>query len=125
MGAAKLAETYFQYFRTKSRDYRWAYEDVDDSVRNDPIKGWELTKLLIDRAESDEALAFVAAGPLENLMINGNPEVMDRIEKESQTNQRLQLALSGVWLSPEYASFERWHALMTKFGFADGKRLPL
>jgi hypothetical protein len=51
---------------------------------------------------------------------------MDRVEEEAHKNSRLQLALSGVWgIEPGNPIFERWYALMRKYGFAEGKREPL
>jgi hypothetical protein len=53
--------------------------------------------ILINPASSDKALAFIAAGPLEDLLKKHGPVVIDCIENESEENARLQLALSGVW----------------------------
>jgi hypothetical protein len=37
-----------------------------------------------------------------------------------------QLALSGVWgLDRSNPVFDRWYGLMSKYGFAEGKRRPL
>src|SRR5271169_1955713 len=76
-----------------------------------------------NRAPSDSALALVAAGPLEDLLKKHGPVVVDRVEEESRKNDRLRLALSGVWgIYPGNPIYERWHALMWKYGFAEGKR---
>ena len=50
---------------------------------------------------------------------------MERIEEECLTNDRLRLALSGVWIERENPVWERWYALMLKYGFAEGKRQAL
>ena len=125
MDAESLANTYFRYFELKKEEDQWAWSEVEDLVRRDPENGWEITRVLINKAPSDEALGFVAAGPLEDLLRKHGPAVIDRVEKESQESARFQTALSGVWIRPENPVFDRWYALMWKYGFAEGKRPPL
>jgi hypothetical protein len=125
MEPEKLANAYLLFFESKKEADRWAWNEVDDLVRRDPDRGWEITCLLVNKANSDEALGFVAAGPLEDLLRKHGPAVIDRIEAASHEDARLQIALSGVWIRPENPIFERWHALMWKYGFAEGKRAPL
>lgn len=125
MDTEKLADTYLLYFESKQEQDRWAWSEVDDLVRRDPDRGWEITCLLVNKANSDEALGFVAAGALEDLLKKHGPAVIDRVEQESQKNIRLQTALSGVWIRPENPIFHRWYSLMWKYGFAEGKRTPL
>jgi hypothetical protein len=125
MDTEELIKAYLLYFETRQEADRWAWNEVDDLVRYDPDKGWKVTYLLINKANSDEALGFIAAGPLEDLLKKHGPAVIDRIEEASQQNVQLQAALSGVWIRPENPIFERWRRLMWKFGFAEGKRTPL
>jgi hypothetical protein len=122
---AEIVSIYLRHFESKREEDWWACEQVDSLVDKEPEQGWEITLMLVNKSPSDEALAYVAAGPLENLLIKHGPEVIDRIEKESSTNERLQLALSGVWMRREDSAFERWFALMNKYGFADGSRMAL
>jgi len=121
----EVVGAYFRYFKTKQAEDVWANEKVDELARRDPDEGWKITRILVDAAPSNEALAFVAAGPLEDLLKNQGPAVIDRIEKEAESNDRLRLALSGVWLDSENPIWKRWHALMWKYGFTEGKRTPL
>lgn len=125
MNAEELATAYLQYFETKQEDDRWAWSDVDELVRRKPDQGWEVVRLLVNKAASDEALAFVAAGPLEDLLKKHGLAVMDQIEDECRENDRLRLALSGVWIDSSTPVFNRWYALMWKYGFAEGKRMGL
>lgn len=70
-------------------------------------------------------LAYIAAGPLEDLLRNHGAAVMALIERECVTNERLRLALSGVWIEREDPIWDRWYALIWKYGFAEGLREPL
>jgi hypothetical protein len=125
MDAEDIAEIYLRHFAAKHQDDEWAVTEVDDLVRRDPIGGWDVTRELVRKAESDEALAYVAAGPLEELLVNHGAVVIDLIERECLGNERLRLALSGVWLDREDPIWERWYKLMWKYGFAEGSQRPL
>ena len=125
MDANELASAYLRYFESKRKEDWWAWNDVDDLVRRDAERGWEITRVLVNKSSSDEALAYVAAGPLEDLLKRHGLAVIDRIDNESEINDRLRVALSGVYLDPSYLVFDRWYALMCKYGFAKGKRAGL
>ena len=126
MGHDEIAATYLRYYVLKLQEDSWVVREMDMLVRDDPTEAWEVTRILVNTAPSDEALAYVAAGPLEELLHKHGPVLIDRIEEESRENARLQLALSGVWgLDRSHPVFDRWYALMCKFGFAEGKRGPL
>lgn len=121
----EIADAYFRYFEAKANADFWACERVREMVGRDPDDGWRITCILINKAPSNEALAYVAAGPLEDLLKKHGLAVIDPIEEEARQNDRLRLALSGVWLRHDDPTWERWYALMWKYGFAEGKRIPL
>jgi hypothetical protein len=120
-----LVSTYLRYRKDKSKDDRWALNELNELIESDAERGWEVTRMLVNMAASDEALAYVAAGPLENLLNKHGLAVIDRIEADSQQNNRMRIALSGAWIKPGTPVFDRWYALMRKYGFADGKRTAL
>jgi hypothetical protein len=115
------------YHKEKHSEDFWAFSRVSEVVRYEPDVGLELTLLLLKKAgEDDAALAYVAAGPLEDLLQLHGLQVIDRFEQESKADPRVQLALSGVWgINPGHPLFERWYALMWKYGFAEGRRQAL
>jgi hypothetical protein len=125
MDAEELAIAYLQYFESKRKEDWWAWSDVDGLVRRDAERGWEVTRMLVNKSASDEALAFVAAGPLEDLLKKHGPAVIDRIEDECRENDRLRMALSGVSIGPDKPVFGRWYQLMREYGFVEGKRTGL
>ena len=114
-----------RYFETKRETDIWARDEVDTLVLRDPEKGWEITRTLVNKALTEEALAYIAAGPLEDLLNHHGAAVMVQIEQECLTNDHLSLALSGVWIENENPVWQRWYALMWKYGFAEGRRQPL
>jgi len=132
MDPEKTAETYFCYWRKHKKEGKWSErgrlvsEEIRQLVEIDPDEAWKLICILVNKAPSDDLLAFIAAGPLEDLLHKHGLTVIDRVEEESRKNGRMRLALSGVWgLHPGIPVFDRWHALMQKYGFADGTRPAL
>ncbi len=104
-----LIDGYFRYYEAKNAEDFWAVEYVDRLVQKNPEEAWELTCLLIDKSKSDDVLAITAAGPLEMLLYQQGPALIERVEKECRTNDRLRLALSGVWgIRPGNPIYERW-----------------
>lgn len=125
MNSEELAEAYLRYHARKDQADQWAWEAVE-LVNHNPDEAWQIVCALVDKAANDETLAYVAAGPLEDLLKKHGPAVIDRVEEKSSNDPRFQLALSGVWgIEPNNPIFDRWYALMWKYGFAEGKRSPL
>jgi hypothetical protein len=125
MNPGDLADAYLRHFATKRGEDLWAFEKVNELVSRDANDGWQITRILVNDASSDEALAYVAAGPLEDLLKKHGPAVIGWVEEESRLNDRLRLALSGVWLRRDDPTWHRWYSLMWEYGFAEGKRMPL
>src|SRR5215212_10830430 len=75
-------------------------EYVDKLVRTSPIEAWEIIRALAGIAPSDEALAYLAAGPLEDLLLFHGDLVASRIRQDALESQRVRDALSRVLLHP-------------------------
>ena len=73
------------------------HEELDDLVDDKPGKAWELILALVERAVTDEDLAFVAAGPIEDLIGRHGGSFCDRIIGEARVNARFQTALNYTW----------------------------
>lgn len=119
-----IADSYLRHHAHRREEDAWAWPEVGRIVRADLTRGWEITRLLLNKADSDEALGYVAAGPLEDLVDGYGDAALDIIERACDSELRLQLALSGIWLDGESPVLARWRGLMMKYGF-DGKRQPL
>ena len=111
-----LAEAYLRH----REEVFWAWDEVHRMVETDLSEGWKITLLLLERAESDNEVGSIAAGPLEDLIDLHGHKALDLIEEECKNNSRLQLALSQVGVLFYYDEFERWYALLCKYGFRQG-----
>lgn len=75
----------------------WAFEAVEDLVRERPEDGWSMVLRLVALAPDERVLAAVAAGPLENLLCFHSYAFIDRVEIEARRDSKLRRCLSGVW----------------------------
>ncbi len=62
-----LADVYLRHHDFRNDDDFWAWQEVSNLVRTDSNRGWE-NRLLLLKTVSDNALGYVAAGPLEDLI---------------------------------------------------------
>ena len=62
-----------------------------------PEEVWPIIVALVDRAPNDEALGFVAAGPLEDLIRRHGQQFEDRLVERARRDRRFRQALRGVW----------------------------
>jgi hypothetical protein len=120
-----LADTYLRHHATQNDDDFWAWQRVDGIVRGGDLdRAWEIALLLLRKAP-DDALGYIAAGPLEDIVDGYGNRGLDLAEQACDKDSRLQYALSGVWLLPDSPVLQRWQGLMAKYGFRNGNREPL
>jgi hypothetical protein len=129
MDRREIAKAYLRYWEKKLEERepsevdKEASDEIDRLVAIEPLEAWELICHLVEVASTNELLAIVAAGPLEDLLKKHGLEVITLVEESCRSNDRMRLALSGVWgINSGNPIFDRWYALMWKYGFADGKR---
>jgi hypothetical protein len=110
----EYAAAYFahwqRYLRTRaSRAERLALmydpDAFDPTELDDLLKGgaeeaeraWPIILALIAHAPNEEALSYIAAGPLENLVQHHAAQFADRLIGEAQLDARFLFTLGGVW----------------------------
>lgn len=60
-------------------------------------RAWPIILALIEHAPDDEALAFVATGPLEDLIHRHGQRIGDQIVEQARRDPRFRQALGDVW----------------------------
>ncbi len=95
----EILDAWFAYLATSCKNdaYCWAWEAVDSAVRDTPQIGWSLILQLIAQAPSNEMLAHVAAGPLEDFVMQHVVTYIEQIEDRARKDPKFRLALTGVW----------------------------
>lgn len=102
-----LVDRYFKHVGGKLDPSYDAVEEVDELARSSPREAWQVIRELIDRAPSEEALAYVAAGPLEILLSKNSESVVSIIRADAEKNDRIGAALSHVLLTDASAAVRR------------------
>jgi hypothetical protein len=102
-----------------------AFDTVCQLVENDPEQAWQFILTAIARITEDSDLAYLAAGPIEDLLKIHGLDFIERIEDEARKSDKMLRALSSVYIDSSYESYSRWFALMEKYGFNRGERTPL
>lgn len=92
-----LVAAYFDHWRTKRDDLAWAWDNVTDKILADPRQGWFLLLALIQAAPTEDALLYVAAGPLEDFLSKHGRSVISLLTSAAEKNPRMKRALRGVW----------------------------
>lgn len=112
---------YYDYYVYKDKSApttNWAVNEIDNIIMMNPKIGLDVIIKLINRCDNNDELAFVAAGPLEDIILNNGKIIMDKLEREADNNIKLQFALSGVWIDRENEDiYPEWERLMKRYGY--------
>lgn len=104
-----------EQYRTKSDDLFWAFEKVDDLCHS--IEGAQIAIRILQMCETKEEIAYVAAGPVEDVLKRvGTPAIMV-FERAAEANDRVKVGLSGAWIDKDDDVFDEWKRLMMKYGY--------
>ena len=95
-----IAKAYVSYARDQAATTQWASDTVIDlSLEGRFDELWEVVVAIAELEEevATEALAVVAAGPLEDIVCKAGPLFIDRVERAAKFNSRMGRMLTGVW----------------------------
>src|SRR6266853_30994 len=93
--------------RLEAEDWFWAWEDVDTAVREPSLQTFDLLLALANAAPDDKALAYLGAGPFEDLINWHGIQFVDQIELCARRNQPFREALANVRLSSNVPAIVR------------------
>ena len=75
----------------------WTADLMFDLVRDHRDMAFEAIRATLARCTTPEQVAMLAAGPLEDLLTEHGPEMIDRVLAEAEASDRFRYALTGVW----------------------------
>ena len=90
-----ISEVVEDWFRQSSRED--GNPALCDIVHDDLEVAWPAILEILQRASTEDQVAVLAAGPLEDLLAFHGPEFIDRVECEAARNPRFRQLLGGVW----------------------------
>jgi hypothetical protein len=67
------------------------------AAREAPEVAWQAIVALSREALTDQQIAVLAAGPLEDLLAYHGPAFIDRVEREARVYRAFRQLLGGVW----------------------------
>lgn len=98
----RLSSSAISADRLSAREFAWAAAEVDDRVQDDPSEVFDLLIALADAAPDDAALAYLGAGPIEDLLVHhGSDVVFDRVEGWARCNEHFRKALRCAWFDAD------------------------
>jgi uncharacterized protein DUF6869 len=76
----------------------WAWQAVADLVAEQPAEAVAALMQIADAAPGDDGLAYLGAGPIEDLLVNHPDEtVFDRVDDAARRSESFRKALRGAW----------------------------
>ena len=117
----KLVFAYLKHFETRDDELFWAWQHLHAYIRSEPQKAWEITLQLITAA-SERELAYVAAGPLEDLLYSRAELFVGEVERLARCDPKFLSALrmvSGPFTEESDASSRIQRAAGTPIRFID------
>jgi hypothetical protein len=90
----KIAESWLTVQR-----HWWACDEMNRLCHEKPMAAWAIVVRKIELTDDDELLGDIGANPLEYLIDHHGALLVDAVEAQAKSDQRLRRALSTVWLS--------------------------
>jgi hypothetical protein len=106
-----LASGYLKHFETKADEYWWAWQEVDKLVRGSTSEASSIAAALVVACKSEEQLAYVAAGPIEDILCRDAAAYLI-IDKECKRSSKFLRAVQLTYMDESDESFQRWKALL-------------
>jgi hypothetical protein len=107
-----LATGYLRHFETRADDYWWAWEEVSERLmRGSNSEAIDIATALVAACESEEQLAYVAAGPIEDILCRDAAAYLI-IDKECKRFAKFLRAVHLAYMDESDESFQRWKALL-------------
>ncbi len=76
---------------------QWAYNCIEALRYTDPDLALDVVLLALGMTGEDDEIAFLAAGPMEDLIVDAGEQVIGRVEAEAMRNPGFRRLLSGIW----------------------------
>jgi hypothetical protein len=97
----KIAETWINLQRLpeaapEREDKFWSWDRLWELVRDDPEAAWGVIQIIREDG-SDRILANLAAGPLEDLLVEHGDQFIDRVEALARRDAQFKKLLGAVW----------------------------
>jgi uncharacterized protein DUF6869 len=111
----ELVDGYIENYKDQTDKTFWAFEEVLKIVSTDLTRGFEITSALIESSEDELTLSYIAAGPLEDLLIFHGLNAVPLVDEAARKSIKFRAALKGVWISGEGKVGDEFDKLLKKY----------
>lgn len=80
-----------------SMSLSWAYDAASDLCYRHPELAFQFVLAVLSKDISNDTFYVLAAGPLEDLLAQQGPKIIDRVEDTAREDARFRKLLGGVW----------------------------
>lgn len=84
-------------------------------IMDEPMEGLALIQALISQSMNDLEIAYVAAGPLEDLFIEHHDVLFGHLDKLLRNDIKMRKALTGVWVRQNTDARQSLDKLLNKY----------
>lgn len=77
----------------------WAYDQLSRMSFDQPQKAWHIILDVLSKKPTSDVIELLAAGPLEDLLVENGGLVIDDIERCAKSDSKVAMLLGGVWQS--------------------------
>lgn len=74
-----------------------AYDALSSMSLDRPLEALNVILAVLSKNPSPKAIELLAAGPLEDLLVENGPLVIDEIERRAESDSNVAMLLGGVW----------------------------
>jgi len=112
------------YLRTREKDSEqdfWAFEQMGQLHWENSPEVVDVTFALIEACQSDAELAYVAAGPVEDLLWSGNESNFATFAAACERSPKVLRAMTMLAWAEEDPMYSQWQALLAKHGVREAQ----
>jgi hypothetical protein len=91
------ARAYLEYYRSQFKKYAWACDYAEELIQKDPKASLEFVIELLTMCQNEQEIAYIASGPLEDLLHHHLFDIQHDIEEYLQNNAKMLSAIRYVW----------------------------
>ncbi|MFT5572095.1 MAG: hypothetical protein ACI9FR_001016 [Cryomorphaceae bacterium] len=97
MKVNELADMWIEYHHTNDESLYSAFTKVEYLVLDNAEKAWQMILVILKKDNSDTVISNLAAGPLEELLVQHGSKVIDRVEAKARQDSNFSKLIMGVW----------------------------
>lgn len=97
MKVKESADKWIEYHHTNDDSLSSVVVKMDELVVVNAERAWQIILAILKRDSSDTILSNLAAGPLEDLLVEHGNLVIDRVEVKAKQDPDFTKLIMGVW----------------------------